>query len=83
MRSLGDLLKSHRVPGVRQAEIRTTCAKLAEALTGYPVKPKQVRYKEGTLFFSVPSVVKSELALREEEIKKTLAAAGISVSAVK
>jgi hypothetical protein len=83
MRSLGDLLKSHRIPGVRLSEIRAICAKVAADLTKYPVTSKQVRVKEGVVYFSVPSVVKSELLLREIDFKTLLTAAGITVTGIK
>lgn len=83
MRSLGDLLKTHRVPGVRQAEIRTVCARVASGLTKVPITAKQVKVKDGTAFFSVPSVVKAELHLHVTELKKTLAAAGIEITSVR
>jgi len=42
-----------------------------------------VKYKEGTVFFSVPSVIKTELLLRETEVISTLGALGIKVASVK
>jgi hypothetical protein len=83
MRSLRELLTSHRIPGIRLAEVRGTCAAVAAGLTSYAVTAKQVRYKDGTVFFTVPSVVKTELLLRENDFKLTLGALGISVLAVK
>jgi len=83
MRSLGELLKSHRIPGVRLAEVRSTCAKVAEGLTSCAITAKQVQYKNQTLFFRVPSVVKTELLLREEDLKAALQALGIKVVGVK
>ncbi len=76
-------LSFHKIPGVRLSEIRTTCASVAKDFTSYAVTPKQVRYKEGTVFFSVPSVIKTELLLREADFKTTMKALGIEVAGVK
>lgn len=83
MRLLADLLKSRTIPGVRLSEIRGTCAKVAGDLTSYAVTTKQVRYKEGVVFFSVPSVIKTELLLREADFKTLMGALGIKVAGVK
>ncbi len=83
MRSLSELLKNHRVPGVRLNEVRTTCAKVATQLISFEVEPKKVKVKEGVVYFSVPSVIKSELHLREEEFKNLMKNLGVDVVAVR
>lgn len=82
MQAISELLKNHKIPGVKDAEMRRLCASCAEAVLRYPVKASQVKFKEGTLSFRVPSVVKSELKLRQAELKELLAAAGVTLVAL-
>lgn len=82
MKAIAELLKNHRIPGVQDAEMRRLCASCIESLLKFPVKASQVRYKEGTLSLRVPSVLKSELKLRQEELKTLLAAAGVTLVAL-
>ena len=83
MKSIADVLQNHPVPGIRLSETRRTCAAAASTLAKYRIDPKKVQYKGTTLFFSVPSVVKTELIVRAEDLKKILAAAGIVCTAIK
>jgi hypothetical protein len=45
MKSLADLLLNHKVPGVRDAQIRHAIAEELSGLLNIPIEPKQVKYK--------------------------------------
>lgn len=83
MKSLADLLKSHPIPGIRLSQMRQTCAATASVFAKHPIDAKNVRYKEGVLFLSIPSVLKAELMLRANDVKKALASAGIECSEIR
>jgi hypothetical protein len=83
MHLIADLLRNHKIPGVKLSEARHTAASAAGALIKHPIQVKDVRYKGTTVFFSIPSVLKSELLMREADFKQMLALAGITVESVK
>jgi hypothetical protein len=83
MKSLADLLKNHPVPGIRLSEARRTCAAAASVFAKHPIDAKNVRLKGGVLFLSVPSVLKTELILRAQDLKKALAAAGVECTEIR
>ncbi len=83
MRAIGDILKDKKIPGTELSEMRRVAAGAASAFLKHTVLPKQVSFKNGTLFFSIPSVLKAELMLRQEDMKKVLADAGLSVKAIR
>ena len=83
MKSLSDLLKTHRIPGVKEAEIRRACAEALSNVLGTPITPKQVRYSDGVISLVVPPVVKSALSLRMEEAKQTLLREGITLKEIR
>lgn len=83
MRALSDLIRSHRIPGIRLSEMRATCAAAASGLVGHPIQAKEVTLKEGVLTFKVPSVIKSELMLRSTTLIEILGRAGISIKGIR
>jgi len=83
MKSLSELLKTHRIPGVREAEIRRTCADALSRVSGVSVLPKQVRYTDGNIYLKVAPIVKSALTLKFEEAKEVLYKEGITVTAIR
>ncbi|HEV7121517.1 MAG TPA: hypothetical protein VGN56_01670 [Candidatus Paceibacterota bacterium] len=83
MKSLADLLLNHKVPGVRDAQIRHAIAEEASALLQIPIEPKQVHYKDGELVLKVPPVVKSAVILNTETLKAKLAERDIRISSIK
>ncbi len=83
MRAIGDLLKGKKIPGTELSEMRRVAAGAASVFLKHKVLPKQVSFKNGTLFLSVPSVLKAELMLRAEDLKRVLKDAGLSVEKVK
>ena len=83
MKAIADLLLAHTIPGVRLSEIRSTCAEAVSRTIGIPVARKQITYDEGRLSIAVPPVVKSALVLKQEELKQTLRACGISVTEIR
>jgi len=83
MKSLSDLLKSHKVPGIREAEVRRACAEVLTRVLGVTVLPKQVRYTDGTLYLTVQPLLKSALTLKFDEAKEMLQREGITVTAIR
>ncbi len=83
MFSIGDLLKNHKIPGTELSEMRAVTAAVASALVKYKIAPKNVKFKNGTVFFSIPSVLKTELMLREADLKRMLKDQGISIESIK
>jgi hypothetical protein len=83
MKSLADLLLNHKVPGVRDAQIRHAIAEELTALLQIPIEPKQVHYKDADLIFSVPPVVKSAILLNKEKIITKLAERDIRIATIK
>jgi hypothetical protein len=83
MKSLADLLLNHKVPGVRDAQIRHAIAEEVSGLLGISITPKQVKFKEGDLVLAVPPVVKSAIKLRSEEIIQALKGRGIRINSIK
>lgn len=79
MKSLSELLKTHRIPGVKEAEVRRACAEALSRVLGVPISSKQVRYTDGSVSLSVPPVMKSALHLRFAEAKELLAEEGITL----
>ena len=82
MKSLSDLLKSHKIPGVKEAEIRRACAAGITKALGIPVTVKQVRFNDGVLTLKVPPVVKSALTLRFEEAKREIEREGVTITKI-
>lgn len=83
MKSLADLLLNHKVPGVRDAQIRHAIAEEVTELLRIPIEPKQVKFKDGELVLAVPPVVKSAVLLNAEKIKTKLAERDIRISNIK
>jgi hypothetical protein len=83
MKSLTDLLLNYPIPGVRALEQRRVCAQEAGALVGYPLTSKDLLYKNETLTFSVPPLIKSALILKQEELLKNLGHRGIVVRSLR
>jgi len=83
MKSLADLLLNHKVPGVRDAQIRPAIAEELMSMLKVPIMPKQVKYKDADLVLAVPPVVKSMIKIQTEEIIKKLAARDIRVATIK
>lgn len=83
MKSLADLLLNHKVPGVRDAQIRHAIAEEVSTLLQIPIEPKQVKFKDGDLVLAVPPIVKSVIKLKTEEIVQILSARNIRVNSIK
>lgn len=83
MKSLADLLLNHKVPGVRDAQIRHAIAEEISALLKIPITPKQVKFKDGDLVLAVPPVVKSVIKIKTEEIQAVLKERDIRVNSIK
>lgn len=83
MKSLADLLLNHKVPGVRDAQIRHAIAEELSTLLQIPITPKQVKFKDGDLVLAVPPIVKSVIKLKNEEIVKTLGERNIRINSIK
>lgn len=83
MKSLADLLLNHKVPGVRDAQIRHAIAEELSTLLKVPIMPKQVKYKDADLVLAVPPVVKSMIRLKTQEIIDTLAGRDIRITTIK
>lgn len=83
MKSLADLLLNHKVPGVRDAQIRHAIAEELSTMLNIPITPKQVKYKDADLVLAVPPVVKSMIKLKAQEIIEVLAGRDIRVATIK
>lgn len=83
MKSLADLLLNHKVPGVRDAQIRHSIAEELSSMFNIPILPKQVRYKDADLVLAVPPVVKSMIRLRSTEIVEKLKERDIPIATIK
>lgn len=82
MQLIADLLKNHKIPGAAEREQRQVCASAAESLFSHPISARQVALKDGKLTFRVPSVLKSEILLRAEDLKAILKGAGVVVVSI-
>jgi hypothetical protein len=83
MKSLADLLLNHKVPGVRDAQIRHAIAEELTEFLKIPITPKQVKYRDADLVLAVPPVVKSAILLNKEKILAALGERGIRVATIK
>lgn len=83
MKSLADLLLNHKVPGVRDAQIRHAIAEEVSTLLQIPIQPNQVHYKDADLTLKVPPVVKSAVKLNTEKIIAALASRDIRIATIK
>jgi hypothetical protein len=83
MKSLADLLLNHKVPGVRDAQIRHAIAEELSEILKIPITPKQIKYKDSDLVLAVPPIVKSVLILKKEEILQKLNERGIRITTIK
>lgn len=83
MKRLGDLFSVQAIPGFKEAHIRHVIAETLTRALQIPIVPKQVQFKDGIAFLAVAPVVKSAIQLKAEELQKTLAQSGVSVSAFK
>lgn len=83
MKRLADLLLNHKVPGVRDAQIRHAIAEELSGILKIPITPKQIKYKDSDLVLAVPPVVKSVVKLNMEKIVAALGERGIRVSTIK
>ncbi|HYE22913.1 MAG TPA: hypothetical protein VEA92_00480 [Candidatus Paceibacterota bacterium] len=83
MKSLSELLKTHRIPGVKEAEVRRACAEALTRVLGVPITSKQVRYTDGAISLAVPPVMKSALVIKFEEAKTLLEREGITLREIR
>lgn len=83
MKSLSDLLKNHKVPGIREAETRRICAEVLSKVTGVTILPKQVRYTDGNISLKVAPVIKSALTIKFAEAKVAIEAEGVKLTAIR
>ncbi|MDB5237067.1 MAG: hypothetical protein JWL88_169 [Parcubacteria group bacterium] len=83
MKSLADLLLKHKVPGVRDAQIRHAIAEELTGLLRVPITPKQVHYKDADLVLAVPPVVKSMIKLKTTEITELLSRRNVRIATIK
>jgi hypothetical protein len=83
MKSLSDLLKSHKVPGIKEAEIRRTCAAALTRVSGVAILPKHVRYEDGSLYLKVAPILKSALVIKFSEAQVLLAQEGVTVREIR
>ncbi len=83
MRAIGDLLKDHKIPGTELSELRRTAAGAASVFLKHKITAKQVSYKNSTLFFAIPSILKMELMLRQADLIRVLKDAGFAVGKIK
>lgn len=81
--SIRDILARHPIPGVREAHIRDTVARVITELTNVKVEPSQVRHEDGRIVLNVPPVLKSALLLRIEEFKNRLKEGGLEMTEVR
>ncbi|KND51536.1 MAG: hypothetical protein AB202_03125 [Parcubacteria bacterium C7867-007] len=83
MKSLADLLLNHKVPGVRDAQIRHAIAEELTQLLQVPIEPRQVKYKDADLVLAVPPIIKSVVKLRTQEIIEVLQKRDIRIATIK
>ena len=83
MKSLSDLLKNHKVPGIKEAEVRRACAAILSRVSGVPIQPKQVRYNDGSLYLKVPPILKSALVIKFAEAQVLLAEEGVTIREIR
>lgn len=83
MKSLRDLLLTHKVPGVAEAETRRICASVLSNITSIAILPKQIKYQDGILSLAVPPIVKSALLIKFEMAKEALAHENITIREIR
>lgn len=83
MKSLTDLLKNHPIPGIREAEIRRTCAEVVKKAVGVVVEPKHIKMSDGVLSLAVPPLLKSALILKFSEVQEGLLKEGITLTEIR
>lgn len=83
MKTLAELLKNHPIPGIREAEIRRTCALTIAKVLSIDVAPKHIHLQDGVLTISLPPVVRSAVLVRAENVKTLLQEEGITVSSIR
>lgn len=83
MKTLAELLKNHPIPGIREAEIRRTCALALTKVLSIDVAPKHIHLRDGVLTISLPPIVRSAVLVRAENVKTLLKEEGITVTAIR
>ncbi len=83
MRSITELLLNHKIPGVREAQIRSICAEELSAVLGIPITASQMKVSEGRLSLSVAPIVKSALTLKGNQLKERCQARGVEITEVR
>lgn len=83
MKTLAELLKNHPIPGIREAEVRRSCAEVLTRVTGVSILPKHVSFTDGMLSLTVPPVVKSALVLKFAVAQETLQKEGITLREIR
>jgi len=83
MKSLGDLLKFHKVPGVEEAEVRKVIAAALTRVLGVPVSVKHIRYSDGVASLQIPPVLKSALVIKFSEVQALLEGEGITLREIR
>lgn len=82
MKSIQDLLANHKVPGVKEAELRRICADTASMLLKMKLSSSLFSYKAGELSTKVSPIVKAELLMRQTEYSRLLSAQGVRLTAL-
>jgi hypothetical protein len=82
METISNLLLNYKIPGVQEAEKRRICREEIKNLTGYELTSKQLKYKNEKLFLTVPSVLKSSLLLKQNELTMRLATHGVVIQKI-
>lgn len=83
MKTIAELLKNHPIPGIREAEVRRTCALALAKVLSIEVAPKHIHLKDGVLTVSLPPIVRSAVLVRAENVKTLLSEEGITVSTIR
>lgn len=78
-RSISDLLRTHRIPGLRRSQERHDAAEVVSRVLGIPLTAKQVTLDDGLLTLKVPPVAKALVRLRETDLKAALKERGLQV----
>ena len=80
MKTIQELLAKHKIPGVKEAELRRICADTASLLLNTKLPSNLFSYKTGELSTKLSPLLKTELLMRQREYSQLLSTQGIQLT---
>jgi hypothetical protein len=83
MKTIQELLALHKIPGVKEAELRRICADTASMLLKTKLPANLFSFKTGELSTKISPLLKTELLMRQSEYSQLLSSQGVTLTTIR